>query len=67
MTNESLIEKVSEIVVNSVKKVSHEMSYYTGIGWEYQEGDLYKDFTSRKNQRNNVSPNNLLIRARFID
>ena len=60
---EGLAKKIGEFA----RKVAGEVSYYTGIGWKYELDDNYRDFTSRKAQRGNVSPNNLIIRAIFYD
>mgnify|MGYP001565122480 CR=1 FL=1 len=51
-------------IVRGVKEVGYEISYQTGIGWKYEEGDSRKDGISRMIQRYapNISPSNLLVR-----
>ncbi|MFH1801651.1 MAG: hypothetical protein ABH804_02345 [archaeon] len=42
------------------------MSYLTGIGWDYEKDDIFKDFMSRRIQRESrgtISPNNLFARG----
>ena len=62
---ENLIKKVSEFITKTAIKAADEFSYQTGIGWKYELNDRYKDRMSRRLQRSNVSPNNMLYRADF--
>ena len=58
-----LTERVLNFLRDNLKKVTYVLSYQTGIGWEYLPEDKYHDKLSRDLQRNNCSPNNILVRS----
>lgn len=62
-TNPEVISFFGAEDESKIKKIKILFRFYTGIGWTYEITDNYKDFQSRINQVNHVSPNNLLTRA----